>query len=86
MKSVYANLLGKWVRLDDDPECLIGNNQKSPSMWFEENAKIYNPRMISEDQEDSLYFFPHVWIYYLGNEYIISPSNIQVVIEGKGGK
>ncbi|MEE6669871.1 MULTISPECIES: hypothetical protein [Pediococcus] len=35
MKSVYANLLGKWVRLDDDPERLIGNKQTNIQVVIE---------------------------------------------------
>lgn len=35
MKSVYTNLLGKWVRLDDNPACLISNNQTNIQVVIE---------------------------------------------------
>ena len=42
MLKIYACLAGDWVCLTDDPDCTIGENKKSPSVWWEENASIYS--------------------------------------------
>ena len=39
MEKVYACLLGKWVCLNDDPNCKIGNNGASPSSWWMNGAQ-----------------------------------------------
>jgi hypothetical protein len=40
MTSIYANLIGEWVRLNDDPDCKMGTHMTSPDIWWEENAEI----------------------------------------------
>ena len=40
MKKVYACLLGEWVDLSSDPNCVMGEHKVSPSIWYEENAPI----------------------------------------------
>lgn len=38
MTNIYACLLGNWVNLSDDPNCVMGIYQKDPNTWWEENA------------------------------------------------
>ena len=55
MLKIYACLAGDWVCLTDDPDCTIGENKKSPSVWWEENASIYSPGKRPSDLLDSFY-------------------------------
>ncbi len=77
MKKIYACLIGNWVCLDDDPKCTVGENQVSPSTWWEDNAEIWNP--ITPKEKDTLYQMPYVHIYYKGTDYRINPMFIQIV-------
>lgn len=79
MKHVYANLLGEWKCLNDDDNCVMGENKVSPSQWWEENAVIYAP--IERIEADTLYEFPYLNISYKGKDYRISPYHIQIVTE-----
>ena len=78
MTSIYANLIGEWVRLNDDPDCKMGTHMTSPDIWWEENAEIYNPVVSNKDLEDSMYGLPYVHIHYRSKDYRISPFDIQV--------
>ena len=42
MKSVCACLARNWVRLNDDPECTIGEEHLSPSEWVENGTPIWS--------------------------------------------
>lgn len=77
MKSIYACLIGNWVNLCDDPNCKIGSNTQSPTMWWEENAEIWSP--INKEQEHTMYQLDYVYIHYLGKDYRIHPMFIQIV-------
>lgn len=79
MKKVYACLIGEWVCLNDDPDCVVGLNGQSPSLWWEEGADIYAP--IKRDSENSLYNLDYVNIIYKGTSYRINPMFIQIVGE-----
>lgn len=81
MKKIYACLLGEWVCLNDDPDCKIGRNFKSPSIWWEENAEIYSPIKKEISLENSAYGLDYINIYYKGKEYRINPIFIQIVTE-----
>lgn len=41
---VYACLCGEWVNLSSDPNCKMGENMTSPTVWWEEDAKIWSPK------------------------------------------
>lgn len=77
MKKIYANLLGSWKCLNDDPNSLIGDSK--PAVWYEESAPVYAP--IKREQENSYYQLDYVRIIYEGVEYRINPIFIQVVSE-----
>lgn len=81
MKKIYACLVGEWVCLNDDPDSKIGENLKSPSIWWEENAEIWSPISKGKSLEHSVYGLDYVNIYYEGKEYRINPIFIQVVTE-----
>lgn len=77
---VWANLLGTWHNLQaEDPNCTIGNNGQSPSIWWEENAKIWAPNKMED--EHTMYQLPHVLIDFKGHAYRISPYQIEIVDE-----
>ena len=48
MKKIYACLLGNWVNLSDDPNCVMGKNHSKPTVWYEENASIWSPNSKEE--------------------------------------
>lgn len=79
MLKIYACLAGDWVCLTDDPDCTIGENKKSPSVWWEENASIYSPGKRPSDLLDSFYGLDYVHISYKGNDWRINPIYIQIV-------
>ena len=79
MKKIYACLTGNWVCLNDDPECKMGNNYVSPSVWYEENAEIWSP--FSRETENTYYQLDYLHIYFKGKDYRINPIFIQIVSE-----
>lgn len=79
MTKVYACLIGEWVCLDDDPECVILGDNQRPSVWWEEGAPIYAPVKRTEEMKDSMYYQEYVNISYKGKTYRIHPSFIQIV-------
>lgn len=79
MVNIYACLTGNWVCLNDDPNCTVGLNGQSPSLWWKEGADIYAP--FKRDSENSLYNIDYVNIIYKGTSYRISPIFIQIVGE-----
>ena len=81
MKKVYACLAGNWVCLNDDPECVMGDNHSRPNVWWEENAQIYAPTNRDAELKNSLYGLDYVNIHYLDKSYRINPIFIQIVIE-----
>ena len=78
MTNVYACLVGKWVCLNDDPDCTIGSNGLSPSEWYEAGAEIYAP--FNRNSENTYYELDYVNIFYQGKDYKISPIFIQTII------
>ena len=78
MKKIYACLLGNWVNLSDDPNCVMGKNHSIPSIWYEENASIWSP---NSKEEHTYYQLDYVEIHYLGKDYRINPIFIQIVTE-----
>lgn len=81
MKKVYACLVGNWVCLNDDPDCVMGIRRTTPSTWWEENAEIYAPTSKDPNYEDSLYGENYINIYYRGKDYRLNPLFIQIVSE-----
>lgn len=81
MKKIYACLIGEWVCLNDDPDCVIADQYRSPYMWWEENAPIYSPVKKDKNLEHSLYSLDYVNIHYKGKDYRINPIFIQIVTE-----
>lgn len=78
MKKIYACLLGNWVNLTDDPNCVMGENHSKPITWYEENASIWSPKT---REEHTYYQLDYVEIHYLGKDYRINPIFIQIVTE-----
>lgn len=74
--QVHACLCGNWVNLNDDPECVIGSDRKSPYLWWEENATIWSP---SKKKDNTYYQLDYVHITYKGVDYRINPIFIQIV-------
>lgn len=81
MTKIYACLAGNWVCLNDDPDCKIGEQHKSPYLWWEEGALIYAPGSSPEKTLNSLYGLDYVHIYYKGDEWRINPIFLQIVNE-----
>lgn len=79
MTQIYANLIGNWVNLTDDPDCKMGIHMTSPDIWWEENADIFSPFQKSE--ENTMYQLDYVYIHYKGIDYRINPIFIQVITE-----
>ena len=80
MQKIYACLAGNWVCLNDDPDCKIGGEMKSPNVWAEEKAVVYAPASRREDEADSYYYLDYVNIHYKGVDYRINPVFIQVAV------
>ena len=76
MTRVYANLLGNWVCLNDDPECKMGSHMTPPSIWWEENAEVFSP--IHKEIPHTMYQIDYIHIYYRKKEYRINPIFIQI--------
>lgn len=81
MVKVYACLVGNWVCLNDDPECVIGVNRVPPDIWWKENADVYAPLSRDPERENSLYGSDHVELHFRGKDYRINPIHIQIVTE-----
>ncbi|MEF9966881.1 MAG: hypothetical protein RR766_00090 [Longicatena sp.] len=81
MTKIYANLLGTWVCLSDDENCVIGDYGKNPNSWWKEGAEVWYPANRNTDSENSIYYMPYVNIYYKGIKYRINPIFIQIVTE-----
>lgn len=79
MQKIFACLTGNWVCLNDDPNCVMGDNRTSPSIWYEENAEIFAP--FNREVENSYYHLDYVNISYRGKDYRINPIFIQIVSE-----
>ncbi len=77
MKKVYACLLGEWVDLTSDENCVMGPHMTSPSIWWEENAELWSP--INKKEADTMYQQDHIEIHYKGSDYRIHPMFIQIV-------
>mgnify|MGYP003290924654 CR=1 FL=1 len=80
-KKVYACLLGEWVCLNDDPNCVFVDHGQSPYLWWEEGASAYVPLKRNPELENSCYGLDYVKIFYLGKTYRINPMFIQIVEE-----
>lgn len=79
MTKIYACLTGNWVCLNDDPTCTIGENGKTPYVWYEENAEIWSP--FKREKEHTLYELDYVKICYKDKTYRINPIFLQIVSE-----
>lgn len=75
--QVHACLIGNWVNLSDDPDCVMGKYKTSPYMWWQENAVIYSPS--KRDEDNTMYQQDYVNIHYKGADYRIHPMFIQIV-------
>ncbi len=92
MTKIYACLLGNWVCLNDDPNCVFSDYGKSPYLWWKEGAPIFTTQqsdgLESEFESDevpnkinSFYYQNYVNIVYQGKRYRINPIFIQIVEE-----
>lgn len=78
MVKVFACLAGNWVCLNDDPDCVISDDHKTPYLWWKEGAPIYSPCQKNGELENSFYGLDYVHIYYQGNDWKINPIFIQI--------
>ena len=76
MGKIYACLIGEWVCLNDDENCIIGENGSSPYVWYEENAEIFSPL---NKTPDTYYQLDYVNLVYKNVHYRINPIFIQIV-------
>ncbi|MGF2617772.1 hypothetical protein FZC84_12080 [Rossellomorea vietnamensis] len=74
--EVYACLCGEWVNLNEDPNCKVGENHSSPSIWWEEDAKIWSP--FDRAKQHTMYQQDYVNIHYRNADYRIHPMFIQI--------
>lgn len=74
--KIYAGLIGNWVCLNDDPDCKIGEDGKSPNAWYGANGPVYAPE---NRKPDSYCELDYVHILYKGIDYRINPIFIQAV-------
>lgn len=81
MTKIYACLLGEWVCLNDDPDCVIGNQFSSPTEWWKEGAEVYAPIQREPEHINSYYGLEYVELRYKGKDYRINPIFIQTVTE-----
>ena len=79
MTKIYACLVGNWVCLNDDPDCVIGTNGQSPYLWYEEGGDIWAPMQREED--NTYYQLNYVKLHFQGKDYRINPIYIQIVEE-----
>lgn len=79
MLEIYACLAGNWVRLNNDPDCKIGESGQSPYLWWNEGAPVYAPDKCPEDILNSFYGLNYVHIFYEGNDWRINPIFLQIV-------
>ncbi len=79
MTNIYACLLGNWVNLSDDPNCVMGIYQKDPNTWWEENAEIWSPS--TKETEHTMYQQDYINVHFQGKNYRIHPMFIQIVTE-----
>lgn len=68
MKLMYANLLGDWKLLNDEPTIIIDNSYSDISLWIEEKLPTLND-------------YPYININLKNKNYRIHPSQIQIVTE-----
>ena len=78
MIKVYACLLGNWVDLENDPNCVMGSNMSRPSIWYKEGAELWSP----ENKKSNTYYqLDYIHIHYKDKDYRINPIFIQIVDE-----
>lgn len=77
MTKVYACLLGEWVDLSTDENCVMGPRMTSPSIWWEESAELWAP--IQKQESDTMYQQDYVVIHFKNVDYRIHPIFIQIV-------
>ena len=79
--KIYACLCGEWCCLNDDPDCVMGIHMQTPSIWYEEGAKIADSESNNEvsPAKDSYYNMDYIHIHYHGKDYRINPILIQNV-------
>lgn len=74
---IYACLIGEWVNLSADPDCIMGTHMVSPNVWWKENPVIWSP--FKREKENTMYQQDYVNILYKGIKYRIHPMFIQIV-------
>lgn len=68
MKKIYACLVGKWICLNDEDDCVIGTNMSSPETWLKE-------------LDQPVHTLEYVNLHCKGRDYKISPIHLQIVTE-----
>lgn len=77
--KIYACLAGDWVCLTDEPNCKIGEDAKTPYLWWEEGSKLWSPIERPKQYEHTYSGIDYVHIRYKGNDWRINPIFLQIV-------
>jgi hypothetical protein len=77
--KIYACLIGKWVCLNDDPDCTVGESLTPLAQWYKEGSPLWAPFKRKEENEFTQLDYVH--ICYFGKDYRINPIFMQVVSE-----
>ena len=79
MVKIYACLAGNWVCLNDDPDCTISEEFKSPYLWWKEGAPLWAPNQRTKEIENTFYGLDYIHINYKGEDWRINPMFLQIV-------
>lgn len=78
--KIYACLIGNWVCLNDDYNCVIGDNHEDPTTWYKNGGDIQ--RFKNKDiQPHTIEYLDKVKIHFNNVDYFISPVFLQFVTE-----
>ena len=83
MKQVYACILGQWVNLHDDPNCIMVVHNESPKDWILNSCDVYAPKEKDREEFNHYKYLDYILISYKGKTYRINPIFIQVIEEGQ---
>lgn len=78
--KIYACLIGNWVCLNDDDNCVMGDNFEDPITWYKNGGDIqrYKSKNI---KEHTIAYTDKVKIHFKGKDYFINPIFLQFVVE-----
>lgn len=82
---LYANILGNWVNLHDDPNCEI--DDKNLDDWYKRNSHIFENKKRNSFGLPSSYpdAMTYLHLKFMNKNYRINFSHIQILINGSVG-